>query len=79
MSHPNCHGPEGHVCAKPSGRKCYERPCAEPAGTLWGPLWCPAHDEERLDRINGNLESIVSELATKAMTNASATNRSDTR
>ena len=59
MSHPNCHGPEGHVCQQPSGRACEEGPCPEPAGTLWGPLWCPAHDEERLDRITRNLEGIA--------------------
>lgn len=62
MSHPNCHGPEGHVCAKPSGRACYEQPCPEPAGTLWGPYWCPAHDEERLDGISRNLEDIKADM-----------------
>ena len=59
MAHPNCHGPAGHVCAKASGRKCYERECGEPAGTPWGPLWCPAHDEERLDRISASLDAIA--------------------
>lgn len=29
---------------------CVERGCAEPAGTLWGPLWCPDHDRQVPDR-----------------------------
>ena len=33
--------------------------CNEPAGTLWGPYWCPEHDKERLDRISRNLVEIV--------------------
>lgn len=41
-AHPNC--TEGHTCQVPSGRPCVERGCTEPAGTLWGPLWCPDHD-----------------------------------
>lgn len=62
MSHPKCHTPAGHVCQKPSGRKCIERDCEEAAGTAWGPMWCPAHDEERLDRITGQLEAIVQDF-----------------
>ena len=60
-SHPNCvhgdiyvHGP----CLKPSGRECIEDGCTDPAGTLWGPLWCPMHDVERLDRIEQNLRAM---------------------
>jgi hypothetical protein len=63
MSHPKCHTERGHVCQKPSGRKCYERGCDEPAGTGWGPMWCPKHDEERLDRITASLKSIVADFA----------------
>ncbi len=48
-----------HICLEPSGRICYEPSCDEPAGTWWGPLWCPKHDKERLDRISGQLRSIV--------------------
>ena len=44
QSHPNC--TEGHVCQEPSGRTCLG--CDEPAGTIWGPYWCPEHDKERL-------------------------------
>lgn len=54
---------DGHTCQKPSGRVCVENSCNEPAGTLWGPLWCPDHDKERLDRISANLESIRKELS----------------
>ena len=63
MSHPRCHGPEGHVCQKPSGRQCYEKGCPEAAGTSWGPYWCPSHDEERLDRITRNLKEIAAAAA----------------
>jgi hypothetical protein len=58
MSHPNCKGPE-HVCHKPSGRPCLEPGCNKPAGTLWGPMWCPEHDRERLDRIDTQLSDLV--------------------
>ena len=59
MAHPNCSGPAGHVCQRPSGRECIEPTCREPAGTLWGPLWCPACDKERLERITRSLEDIA--------------------
>lgn len=65
MSHPNCHGPAGHVCQEPSGKECVETDCRNAAGTLWGPLWCPPHDEERLDRITRNLEDIVASFGAK--------------
>lgn len=65
MSHPNCHGPEGHVCAQPSGRTCREQECQKPAGTLWGPLWCPGCDEERLDRISASLNALTKAFAAK--------------
>ena len=60
MAHPNC--TEGHVCQRPSGRECVENDCREPAGTLWGPLWCPEHDRERLDRIGASLDKIAADL-----------------
>lgn len=56
-SHPNCWGPQGHVCQEPSGRGCID--CGQPAGTLWGPYWCPDCDAKRLDRIRASLESIA--------------------
>ena len=59
MSHPNCHTQAGHTCQESSGRECIEVGCRNAAGTHWGPLWCPVHDEERLDRITRNLEEIV--------------------
>ena len=55
-AHPNC--TEGHVCEKPSGRPCFEEGCLQPAGTLWGPYWCPDHDRERLERISRSLDEI---------------------
>lgn len=60
MSHPNC-GAE-HTCQRPSGRVCVEPGCTQPAGTIWGPLWCPDHDRERLDRITDQLEAIADQF-----------------
>jgi hypothetical protein len=59
QSHPGCHGPAGHTCQRPSRRTCVEAGCGEPAGTLWGPLWCPVHDVERLDGISWSLTDIA--------------------
>ena len=42
-----------------SERKCVEPDCDEPAGTPWGPYWCPTHDRERLDRISANLDAMA--------------------
>lgn len=59
-SHPKCI--DGHICQKPSGRVCIEPGCNQTAGTLWGPLWCPEHDKERLDRIDASLAEIMAAL-----------------
>ena len=59
-AHPNCHGPRGHVCQEPSGRQCID--CGEPAGTLWGPLWCPDCDVKRLNGISRSLRELAREL-----------------
>lgn len=56
MSHPDCI--DGHVCQVPSGKACIEPGCALPAGTRWGPYWCPDHDRERLDRITASLTAL---------------------
>jgi len=61
-SHPNCWSSTGereHHCQKPSGRACIS--CGSPAGTAWGPYWCPECDAIRLDRISESLESITQE------------------
>lgn len=58
-SHPHCHGPDGHVCQKRSGRTCIESGCGKAAGTIWGPLWCPEHDRQRLDRISAGLNDLA--------------------
>ena len=65
MAHPNCHGPEGHVCALPSGRECRKQGCGEPAGTRWSSLWCPGCDEERLDQIAANLDAMTAAYAAR--------------
>lgn len=58
-SHPRCRRPHGHTCQQSSGRTCIERGCDEVAGTLWGPLWCPEHDAERLDNVSRGMESLL--------------------
>lgn len=60
-AHPYC--TDGHVCQKLSGRVCVEDGCNELAGTAWGPLWCPDHDRERLDRVSAQMESILGEFS----------------
>jgi hypothetical protein len=57
-SHQQCVDAGEHLCQKPSGRRCHEQPCDEPAGTWWGPHWCPNHDKERLDRISASLDRL---------------------
>lgn len=42
-----------------SGLVCAEPDCNAPAGTPWGPYWCPMHDDERLDRITRSLERMA--------------------
>lgn len=58
-AHAKCMDTGEHICAVPSGRSCIESICAAPAGTWWGPLWCPDHDKERIDRISKSLESLL--------------------
>ena len=57
-SHQQCIDAGEHICQKPSGRTCIEGGCDRSAGTLWGPLWCPDHDQERLDRIDRQMRKI---------------------
>lgn len=57
-SHPKCR--DGHVCQVPSGRTCLD--CDQPAGTRWGPYWCPDCDKKRLDRITVNLNAALASL-----------------
>ena len=61
-SHARCNRPDGHVCQQPSGRTCYEQGCEKPAGTTWGPLWCPEHDADRIDRVSRQMQAITAEL-----------------
>lgn len=62
MSHQKCRDAGAHICHKPSGRTCIEDNCSSPAGTDWGPLWCPEHDQERLDRVSRQMAEIAAEM-----------------
>lgn len=57
-SHPHCWTGEAyvHICQQPSGEKCAG--CGAPAGTWWGPHWCPACDVRRLDGISEGLKQL---------------------
>lgn len=48
------------MCQEPSGRDCID--CGKPAGTLWGPYWCPDCDVKRLDKISASLDSILADM-----------------
>lgn len=61
QGHPPCVAAGRHMCHKQSHRRCIEDGCTNGAGTIWGPLWCPDHDSERLARISSSLESIAKE------------------
>lgn len=62
-AHPKC--VDGHVCQEPSGRECIEYGCHEPAGTHWGPMWCPDHDRERPNRISAQLDNIAASFGVR--------------
>lgn len=59
-AHPSCWIGDryAHVCQEPSGRRCVEDHCTEPAGTRWGKHWCPQHDAIRINRISRQLNGI---------------------
>jgi hypothetical protein len=61
-SHPRCWTGEAyvHTCHEPSGRTCLD--CDRPAGTPWGPYWCPDCDVKRLDRCTAGLMEIQAAL-----------------
>ena len=61
-AHKKCMEAGVHICQKPSGRSCYEQPCSEPAGTSWGPYWCPKHDKDRLDHVSAGFARIANSL-----------------
>ena len=58
-THPECKRPHDHTCQVPSGRTCIEPGCERPAGTHWGPFWCPEHDAIRLEKITRQLEELA--------------------
>jgi hypothetical protein len=41
-----------------TGKLCIEG-CGRPAGTLWGPFWCQSCNAERIERIDGQLKSLI--------------------
>ena len=65
-SHAKCWAGTGyrHVCHEPSGRSCIE--CGAPAGTWWGPYYCPECDVTRLDRCSAGMDRMLDELAVQA-------------
>jgi len=65
-SHPQCLAAGEHICQVSSGRECVEQECVAPAGTLWGPMWCPPHDKDRLDRITASFAAIAAEMDGRA-------------
>ncbi len=61
-SHPKCWTGDHyeHICQVPSGHPCVD--CGAPAGTKWGPMWCPPCDVIRLDRVSASLEAIAADF-----------------
>lgn len=57
-SHPKCWVGDHyrHICHEPSGRHCID--CGKPAGTPWGPYWCPDCDVRRLDRVGAGFAAV---------------------
>lgn len=45
---------------EPSGKACVE--CGKPAGTPWGPYFCPDCDDVRLARIDKGMREIGERL-----------------
>lgn len=68
--HPGCWDDDTgwyvHTCHEPSGRTCIGWDCDEPAGTPWGPFFCPACDVARLAEIGAELERIQAEAWRRA-------------
>jgi hypothetical protein len=48
--------PEERAGLEPSGRSCVD--CGKPAGTPWGPYWCPDCDDRRMARIDASLKQL---------------------
>jgi len=44
---------------KRPGKRCLFPGCTAVPGTAWGPYWCVAHNIERIERIDRQLEEIV--------------------
>lgn len=39
-----------------TGKKCIEKGCDKPAGTIWSPYWCYKHNAKRLERVAKQLD-----------------------
>ncbi len=50
---------EGNSERHRTGKPCVERGCDQPAGTAWSPLWCPACNIERMDRIDASMKRLA--------------------
>lgn len=48
---------EGNSPKYHTGKLCIEG-CGRPAGTAWSPYWCFECNVKRINRINGQMESI---------------------
>lgn len=42
-----------------TGEACIETGCSKPAGTHWSPIWCHAHNVERMHRVNRQFDAIM--------------------
>jgi hypothetical protein len=60
-----------HICQEPSGHLCGEQPCDQPAGTSWGPFFCPEHDVVRLARVSAGFAELKASL-TRGVSGVSA-------
>ena len=49
-----------------TGKKCIEPGCTDPAGTAWSPHWCFAHNVERINRINDQLNRLDEQFIRRA-------------
>lgn len=50
---------EGNSESHRTGKPCVERGCGQPAGTAWSPLWCPACNIVRMNRIDASMRSLA--------------------
>lgn len=61
--HIHCKETGHHICEGPNGSTCLE--CNKPAGTIYGPYWCPDHDSQRIHNLLNDLRTIRNGLEEK--------------